>query len=77
MYELHVALKEAGINCVHDPANLVLVSAGYHATLHTDKYIKDVHDRIMSTDRSRAAIYKELFYLRIEIAANDRLGIGY
>ena len=75
--ELHNLLSNAGINRYIDPMNLMLVSSGTHASLHTDQYISHVYNYIMSTNGSKEQIYGMLFCLRIEIAAIDVLASGY
>ena len=75
--EMHALLSNAGINRYIDPINLMLVSAGTHAKLHTDVYIAHVHSYLMSTDGSRGEIYQALLALRIEIAAIDIWASGY
>ena len=75
--EMHQILADEGISRWFDPNNLMLVSAGTHATLHTDAYIAHVYSYIKPTAGSRDAIYATLFFLRIEIAAWDSLALGY
>lgn len=74
---LHDKLKKAEINRFIDPMNLMLVSAGTHARLHTDEYIARVYRYIMATDGTREQIEGALFVLRIEIAASDIWAYGY
>jgi len=57
--------------------NLMLVSAGTHASLHTDVYINHVYEYIMATDKTKEQIYYALYLLRIEIAANDTWAYWY
>ena len=75
--EMHTILKNAGINYVVDPMNLVLVSSKTHASLHTDLYIAHVYSYISSTDGTKEQIYWALFLLRLEIAAQDGYANGY
>ena len=75
--EMHSILRDAGISALFDPMNLVLVSAKTHASLHTDAYIAHVYSYISATDGSREEIYLALFWLRLEIAAQDGFSIGY
>ena len=74
--DMHQKLSNAGINRYTDPINLMLVSAGTHATLHTDAYIAHVHSYIMAAE-GKAGIYAAMHYLRLEIAAWDTLAGGY
>lgn len=75
--EMHQILKDADINRWCDPNNLMLVSAGIHASLHTDYYINHVYSYIKAAEGDKDAIYATLFFLRIEIAAWDTLASGY
>lgn len=75
--EMHGILAEADINRWIDPNNLTLVSAGTHASLHTDAYIEHVYSYIAPAAGNKEAIYAALFYLRIEIAAYDTFASGY
>ena len=75
--EMHEILADAGINRWIDPNNLMLVSAGTHAALHTDGYIAHVYSYISAARGSREGIYLALFYLRLEIAAEDHYALGY
>ena len=74
---IHQVMKDAGINRWTDPMNLMLVSAGTHASLHTDVYINHVYSYIIPAAGDKNAIYAALFALRIEIAAIDMLASGY
>ena len=74
---MHKKLDDAGINRFIDPMNLMLVSSGAHASLHTDAYIAHVYSYIMSAGNSVMEIYGALFALRLEIAASDPFSIGY
>jgi len=58
--EMHEVLKQANINVWLDPINLMLVSAGHHASLHTDAYIAHVHSYIMPAAGDKDAIYAAL-----------------
>ena len=75
--EIHSVLKDVDINRWLDPANLMLVSAGHHASLHTDAYIAHVHSYIMPAAGNQEAVYAALFALRIEIAFLDQYSPGY
>ena len=75
--EMHQMLIDAEINRFIDPINLMLVSTGTHATLHTDAYIERVYSYLKTTDGSKEQIYRVLFLLRTEIAAQDSYAIGY
>ena len=77
MREMHEMLAKAGINRFVDPMNLMLVSAGTHASLHTDAYIEHVYSYLMMTNGDPEKIYQALFLLRLEIAAQDKYAIGY
>ena len=74
--DMHRILEEAGINRYTDPVNLMLVSAGTHATLHTDAYIAHVYSYIKSAN-GKEGIYAAMYYLRLEIAAWDTIAGGY
>jgi len=74
--EMHVKLDEAGINRYTDPINLMVVSAGTHATLHTDAYIAHVYSYIKGAN-GKEGIYEAMYYLRLEIAAWDTIAGGY
>ena len=75
--EMHSILADAGINRWIDPVNLVVVSAGTHATLHTNEYIEHVYSYIYAAKGSKEEIYLALYHLRLEIAAMDSYALGY
>ena len=75
--QMHAKLNRVGINRYFDPMNLMLVSAQTHARLHTDAYIDHVHSYIMSAGDSKQEVYGAMFYLRIEIAAQDLFASGF
>lgn len=74
--EMHAKLSQVGINKYSDPVNLMLVSAGTHATLHTDTYIAHVYSYIMSAEGING-VYLAMYQLRLEIAAWDTLAGGF
>ena len=74
---MHHKLASAGINRFIDPMNLMLVSSGTHAKLHTDAYIAHVHSYIMNAGNNTFEIYYALFLLRVEIAAGDKYALDY
>ena len=74
---MQAILKDAGVDVVNDPMNLMLISAKYHRVIHTDAYIKWVHTHIKAAGRDKDRIYAALFLLRIEIAASDRYAVRY
>ena len=75
--KMHQILADAEINRWADPSNLMLVSAGTHASLHTDAYIEHVYSYIAPAAGDQEAIYAALFALRLEIAAWDIYASGY
>ena len=75
--EMHEKLSSVGINRYFDLMNLMVVSAQTHARLHTDAYIAHVHSYIMSAGDSKEDVYQAMFYLRIEIAAQDIYASGF
>ena len=75
--EMHDKLNSVGINRYIDPMNIMLVSPQTHARLHTDAYIDHVHSYIMSAGDSKQEVYQAMFYLRIEIAAEDIYASGF
>lgn len=75
--EIHNTMSNVGINRYIDPNNLMLVSSGIHATLHTDAYISHVHSYITTAGNTRKGVYLALFFLRLEIAAMDTLASGF
>ena len=69
----------AGVDPEHDLINQVVISAGYHNSLHTNDYILMVTKPIIALgdNPTKNQIYEVLFYLRIAIAANDPYANGY
>ena len=75
--EMHSILEIAGIEMHTNPHNLVIVSHGYHKKLHTDAYIHQLHDKLMTTNGNATAVKLVLAQTRLLIKIGDIFSIGY
>lgn len=75
--EMHTILEEVGIIAKDDPLNLMIVSQGYHKTLHTDSYITELYYALLPARKNRDAVMDVLFWYRLIIAANDPYADNY
>ena len=53
-------MEKAGIVIAVDPNNLIIVSHGFHKSMHTDEYLLGVSSAILATDGTKEEIYKVL-----------------
>lgn len=70
--ELHKILKDADINIVIDPMNLMLVSAGTHARLHTDAYIAHVYHYLAASMSSTISLYNRTILRQCSFVNDER-----
>ena len=77
--EAQEIMIRAGVIPQSNRVNQLVLSASYHASLHTDEYIKMVTAPIvdLGDNATEDQIYAILFDFRIVIAANDPYAYGY
>ena len=74
---MQTILTEVGIDPKTDPLNLIIVSHGYHKSLHTDAYLSNLYNSLKPARGNRQAIEQVLYYARIVIAFGDPYARGY
>ena len=59
--EMQQILWDVGIDPKNDPINLIVVSQGYHAHLHTDFYLKTLYTALTPAAGNEDAVKEVLF----------------
>ena len=77
VFEMQQILTDVGIDYRNDPQNLLILSHGYHKSLHTDEYISYIHSCLEGAKGSKEAVEAVLFSLRIIIASGDPYANNY
>ena len=75
--EMQEILRNVGINPETDPINQMLVSQGYHASLHTNAYLIGLHSSLKRAAGNETEVKLVLYWYRIMIAASDPWAMGY
>lgn len=75
--EMQRILIDAKIDPETDPINQMIVSQGFHATLHTNMYLNSLHKSLKRVDGNETEVRLVLYWYRIMIAASDPGAMGY
>lgn len=75
--EMQRILIDAKIDPETDPINQMIVSQGFHATLHTNMYLNSLHKSLKRVDGNDTEVRLVLYWYRIMIAASDPGAMGY
>lgn len=74
--EMQTILLDVGINPASDPQNLVIISQGFHKSLHTNAYITQLYNSLVLAKGNRKAVERVLFCYRIIISFSDPFAFG-
>ena len=69
--EMQTILTDVGITPASDPKNLVILSHGYHKSLHTNTYITQLHSSLVLAKENRKAVERVLFSYKIILSFSD------
>ena len=69
--EMQTILTDVGIDPVNDPKNMVIVSHGYHKSLHKNPYFSQLHSSLVLAKGNRKAVERVLSTYKIILIYSD------